>query len=223
MEEGRPNGRGPLAVRMRRLRSGLEGSFGHARTSAFFVTLAAAFIAAGGTATDISQDQVLMLWGGVSPDGRLRLDPAFVMDAPEKMPSSPGPYRIEVTGEGGSGLLSLDFDMDEISDGSGGFLFMAPFREEWRGALERIVLRGPEGTVTLDRYTHRPMAIVIDRASGQIRAILRGAAAEARIEAMAAEGAEAGSTANDTRVLVSYGLPSSSGPPAPGPPRSGPS
>lgn len=146
-----------------------------------------------------------MLWGGISPDGRLRLDPAFVMDAPEKMPSSPGPYHIEVTGEGASPLLSLDFDMDEISDGSGSFLFMAPFREEWRGALDRIVLRGPEGTVTLDRYTHRPMAIVIDRASGQIRAILRGAAAEARIEA-AAE-AQQPDAADGTRVLVSYGLP----------------
>ena len=82
---------------------------------------------------------------------------------------------------------------------------MAPFREEWRGTLDRIVLRGPEGTITLDRDTRRPMAIVIDRASGQIRAILRGDAVEARIEAAETEGeAEA---ADGTRVLVSYGLP----------------
>ena len=173
----------------------------------FFVASAAALVAVEGTATDFTQDQVLMLWGGVSPDGRLRFDPAFVMDAPEKMPSRAGPYRIEVSGDGGSELLSLDFDMDEISDGSGGFLFMVPFRDEWRGTLDRIVLRGPEGSVTLDRDTHRPMVIVIDRASGQIRAILRGAAAEARIESMAAQGAEPGNAAGDTRVLVSYGLP----------------
>lgn len=146
-----------------------------------------------------------MLWGGVTPGGQLRLDPAFVMDAPENLPSASGPYRLEVTGDGGATLLSLDFAMDEISDGSGGFLFMAPFREEWRGTLERIVLSGPSGTATLDRNTHRPMVIVIDRASGQIRAILRGDAAEARI-AERAEGAQA-EAADGTRILVSYGLP----------------
>ena len=152
-----------------------------------------------------------MLWGGVTPDGELRLDPAFVMDAPETLPPTPGPYRLEVVGAAGSTLLSLDFKMDEISDGSGGFLFMAPFREEWRGALDRIVLTGPAGTATLDRETRRPMAIVIDRASGRIRAILRGAAAEDRIAAAAEEGqvdtAGAIETADGTRVLVSYGLP----------------
>ncbi len=152
-----------------------------------------------------------MLWGGVTPDGELRLDPAFVMDAPEKLPSAPGPYRLEVVGAAGATLLSLDFEMDEISDGSGGFLFMAPFLEQWLGALDRIVLTGPAGTATLDRETHRPMAIVIDGASGQIRAILRGAAAEARIAAAMEQGpadaAEVIETADGTRLLVSYGLP----------------
>ena len=154
-----------------------------------------------------------MLWGGVTPDGELRLDPAFVMDASEKLPSAPGPYRLQVVGAAGATLLSLDFEMDEISDGSGGFLFMAPFRDQWRGALDRIVLTGPAGTATLDRDTRRPMAIVIDRASGQIRAILRGAAAEARIAAAAEQGeadaAEVIEMSEGTRVLVSYGLPGS--------------
>ena len=228
MEEGRPGGRGELAARRGLRGHGHRWGCGSRRTPAALVALAAAGIAsvAAGTigtgaiavtaacahtpaappATDTPQSQALMLWGGVSPDGQLRLDPAFVMDAPEKLPAASGPYRIEVTGDGGTTLLSLDFAMDEISDGGGGFLFMAPFREEWRGALDRIVLRGPEGTITLDRDTYRPMAIVIDRASGQIRAILRGAAAEARIEATETEGTEAGA-ADGTRVLVSYGLP----------------
>ena len=231
MEEGRPGWHGASPVRWRLPRRGHRWGCGSRRTPAAFVALAAATITsvAAGTigtgaiavtaacahtpaappappATDTPQSKALMLWGGVSPDGQLRLDPAFVMDAPEKLPAASGPYRIEVTGDGGTTLLSLDFAMDEISDGGGGFLFMAPFREEWRGALDRIVLRGPEGTITLDRDTRRPMAIVIDRASGQIRAILRGAAAEARIEAAETEGTAADAV-DGTLVLVSYGLP----------------
>ena len=84
---------------------------------------------------------------------------------------------------------------------------MVPFMDDWP-ALERIVLTGPEGTAALDRDTHVPMAIVVDRASGRIRAILRGEAAEARIaDAAAAEGTQADTSESGTRVLVSYGLP----------------
>jgi len=203
VEEGRPSGRGGLTARQHRLGHGLRGGCGLGRTPWLLACLAAAVVATA--ATDAHQSQVLMLWGGVTPDGQLRLDPAFVMDAPEKLPSAPGPYRLEVVGGAGATLLSLDFTMDEISDGGGGFLFMAPFREEWRGALDRIVLTGPAGTATLDREPRRPMAIVIDGASGQIRAILRGAAAEARIAA-AADKPQTGA-AGGSRVLVSYGLP----------------
>lgn len=230
MEKGRRGGGRGLAARRQLPGHGFRLGCGSRRTPVPFAVLAAATVAtaAAGTiatgaiaattgcahapaappappATDAPQSRTLMLWGGVTPGGQLRLDPAFVMDVPEKLPSSAGPYRLEVVGDGGATLLALDFAMDEISDGGGGFLFMAPFREEWRGTLDRIVLRGPEGTITLDRDTRRPMAIVIDRASGQIRAILRGDAVEARIEAAETEGeAEA---ADGTRVLVSYGLP----------------
>lgn len=231
MEEGRPSGLGGLAARRLLPGHGVRWGCGSRRTPAALVALAAATVAtaAAGTiatgaiaatatcahapaappappGTDTPQSKALMLWGGVSPDGQLRLEPAFVMDSPEKLPSAPGPYRLEVVGDGGATLLSLDFAMDEISDGGGGFLFTAPFREEWHGALDRIVLSGPTGTATLDRETRRPMAIVIDRASGQIRAILRGDAAEARIEAAETGGTEA-DVADGTRVLVSYGLP----------------
>ena len=231
MERVRPGGRGGLAARRRLPRRGRRWGCGSRRTPATLVALvavgittgAAASTAARATATTLAcarapaapaasqatnahQSRVLMLWGGVTPDGQLRLEPAFVMDSPEKLPSASGPYRLEVVGDGGVTLLSLDFAMDEISDGGGGFLFMAPFREEWRGALDRIVLSGPTGTATLDRETRRPMAIVIDHASGQIRAILRGDAAEARIEAADTGGTEA-EAADGTRVLVSYGLP----------------
>ena len=147
-----------------------------------------------------------MLWGGVSPDGDLHLDPAFVLDAPASLPDEIGPYRIEVFGAGRVSLVSLDFEMGRMSEGGGGFVFMVPFRDDWP-ALDRIVLTGPEGTAWLDRDTRVPMAIVIDRASGRIRAILRGDAAEARIAAAADESTQANAAVSDTRVLVSYGLP----------------
>ena len=51
-----------------------------------------------------------------------------------------------------------------------------------------------------------PRAIGVDRASGRIRAILRGDAAEARIAANE-EGAQPDTADSGTRVLVSYGLP----------------
>lgn len=158
-----------------------------------------------------------MLWGGVSPDGELRLDPAFLLDVPASMPDAPGPYRLEGVADDGARLFALDFEMGRMSKGGGGFVFMVPFRPEWLGtpdrrpapgpALSRIVLTGPEGTATLDRETHVPMAIVMDRATGQIRAILRGEDAEARIAAMSEPGSQTDAALGDTRVAVSYGLP----------------
>ena len=176
-----------------------------------------------------------MLWGGVSPTGALHLDPAFVLDAPATPPPPPGPYNLEGIDDDGATLFSLDFEMGQMSEGGGGFVFMLPFREEWLGAadstaaadstdaatraaaadptttasptLARIVLTGPEGSATLDRETRVPMAIVIDRATGRIRAILRGEDAEARIAALSETGAQADAAGDDTRVVFSYGLP----------------
>ena len=210
---------------------GLGCSRWHIHAAAFPVAFATACAAAAGTAASAPQagnprtpsgdalpgaatepdanrlqSRSLMLWGGVTPGGDLHLDPAFVLDAPTSLPDDPGPYRIEVFGEDRASLVSLDFRMGQISEGGGGFVFTVPFRDDWP-PLDRIVLTGPEGTVALDRETHVPMAIVVDRASGQIRAILRGDAAEARIAAAAQEGARADTADSGTRVLVSYGLP----------------
>ena len=203
MEEGRAPGRGQSPARLRPL----SNRRGRIRAAVPPVVLAAVCAAAGGTAGLAPQDRSLMLWGGVSPGGDLRLDPAFVLDAPASLPDGPGPYRIEVFGDGRASLFSADFTMGRMSKGGGGFVFTVPFRDDWP-ALERIVLTGPEGTAALDRDSHVPTAIVVDRASGRIRAILRGEAAEARIAAAAAaEGAQADTAESGTRVLVSYGLP----------------
>ena len=159
---------------------------------------AAAVLAAGGRA------KRLLLWGSVSPDGELSLDPAFVLDAPVKMPSRPGPYRIEGFGAAGNTEFSLEFEMDELSLGGGSFLFMIPFEEARLVSLERVVLSGPERTVELNGETNNPMAIIIDRATGRIRSVLRGEAAAGRAAALAGQAA---AQDRGAEVLVSRGLP----------------
>ena len=76
---------------------------------------------------------------------------------------------------------------------------MIPYKDEWATTLHRIVISGPEGTATLDRDTNRPTAIVIDRVTGRIRAILRDYDG-GLVQPMGL--ADAG-----TEVLVSYGIP----------------
>ena len=148
----------------------------------------------------------LLLWGRVNPEGELRLDPAFALDAPAQLPSNSGPYRVEGLSKDGTRAFALDFEMEEVSEGGASFLFLVPFAEDRIASLDRIVLSGPEGSTALERETRAsPVAIVMDRATGRIRSILRGEAAEAANATVAAD-ARAGAVPRE-RVLVSYGLP----------------
>ena len=157
-------------------------------------------------ARDRSQGSRLLLWGHVSAEGELRLDPAFSLDAPAKRPSGSGPYRVEGFARDGTSAFALDFDMDKVSEGGGSFLFLVLFGEDRLASLERIALSGPEGSTALERSTPtRPMAIVIDPATGRIRSILRGEAAEVAIAAGAADVPPG--TVPREQLLVSYGVP----------------
>ena len=60
-------------------------------------------------------------------------------------------------------------------DGSSSFAFVLPVHPEWGDELAGITLSGPGGSVTLDQDTDRPVTILRNPRSGQIRAILRGA------------------------------------------------
>ena len=159
-------------------------------------------------ARDDSRGSRLLLRGHVSAEGELHLDPAFALDAPAQMPSGPGPYRVEGFARDGTTAFALDFDMEMVSEGGGSFLFLVPFAGDRIASLERIVLSGPEGATVLDRETRAPpVAIVMDPATGRIRSILRGEAAEAASATVAAD-ARSGAVPRE-RVLVSYGLPGS--------------
>ena len=148
----------------------------------------------------------LLLWGQLSAEGELQLDPAFALDAPAQLPSGSGPYRVEAFSGDGTRALALDFEMETVSEGGGSFLFLVPLAQDVIAGLERIVLSGPEGTTALERETRAsPVAIVMDRATGRIRSILRGEAAQSANATVAADARS--ETVPRERVLVSYGLP----------------
>ena len=121
----------------------------------------------------------LLLWGGISEDSVPFLEPAFVVDAPPALPDSAGEYLVTGRTTGGGELFSLSFAMPETADGNGSssFVFALPLHPEWSGQLARITLSGPGGSDTLDEETDRPVTILRNSRTGQIRGILRGSAA----------------------------------------------
>lgn len=74
---------------------------------------------------------------------------------------------------------------------------------EWAGRLARITLSGPDGSATLDKSTNRPMAILRDPRTGQVRGFLRDPPSATRV----ASDAAAGVAAQGLDVLFSRGLP----------------
>ena len=152
----------------------------------------------------------LLLWGGVDALGEPFLEPAFVLDAPPAVPTSPGAYRLTGRTENGGELFSLSFDMPETADGDGGsaFVISLPVSAEWAGWPASITLSGPAGSTTMDRATDRPMAILRDPESGRVRGILRGPESVDPARAVAMAGlASATAAGPELEVLVSRGIP----------------
>ena len=142
--------------------------------------------------------ETLLLWGGVH-EGGLRLEPAFAHDARLKLPETPGPYQLEGLDAEGYRLFSFSFTPDALDHGGSSFLFAIPFEPAWTEDLDRITLTGPEGSTALDRDTGGRAALIIDRASGQVRTIAR--------DWSAVNAAAAAAMAADAQVEVIRGLP----------------
>ena len=111
------------------------------------------------------QAEVIVLSGGVV-DGDLRIKPAFRATSTARLPAGPGSYRIEGFA-GDAREFSLSFAPGEDQFGNKYFLFMVP-----SGALDRITLTGPEGTVTIGADDERTTLVVRDSSSGRVRGIL---------------------------------------------------
>ena len=119
----------------------------------------------------------LLLWGGVDPDGDPFLNPAFVADAPAALPDSAGAYTVTGWDAGGGVLFSLSFAMPVVQserEAGSAFVVALPVRPGWAGALAAVALSGPgDASATLDADSDRPMAILIDRHTRRVRAVLR--------------------------------------------------
>ncbi len=149
----------------------------------------------------------LLVWGGVDEAGVPFLEPAFVVDATPTLPDSAGEHRITGRTSGGGELFSFGFHMPDDPHGENtgaGFVFALPVRPGWANALASITLSGPGGSFTLDGETDRPMTILRDSSTGQVRGILRDLAGPhgAQADAAGASGAEQG-----LETLFSRGIP----------------
>jgi len=121
---------------------------------------------------DLPAEQTLLLRGR-AVNGTLMLEPAFIIETQPVMPEGEGPYRLEGVGARGRVVFSFDFAPTPLEFGGGDFLFAIPYDAELNGALERVVVSGPEGEFTLGPSSTSPMAIITNRDNGQVRAILR--------------------------------------------------
>ena len=140
----------------------------------------------------------LLLWGRTGP-GELALDPAFLVDLPAMLPESEGPYRLEGFGPAGERRFGFRFAPRPVEFGGGMFLFAVPYDPAVDGELAQVVLSGLESAVTLEPFGSSPMAIVTERGSGRVRAILRGWTGEA------VPGLDL--SPDETEILISEGLP----------------
>ena len=148
----------------------------------------------------------LLLWGGIRDDGQPYLDPAFVIDAIPSLPATGGEYAIEGTTADGMPIFSFTFDMPTTGDAEGvetSFVFALPVQAEWEEDLARITLLGPHGSVALEEATDRPMAILRDLRTGQVRGFLRNLPTASHAAPHTAE--PSGSPALD--MLFSRGIP----------------
>ncbi len=139
-------------------------------------------------------EQTLLLRGR-AVNGELMLEPAFLVETRPVLPEGDGPYRLEGFGSGGRVVFSLDFTPTPLEFGGGDFLFALPYDAESDGTLERVVVSGPEGEFALGPSSTSPMAIIINRDNGQVRAILRD------------WNGGLGLVDGNTEILVSDGLP----------------
>ena len=128
----------------------------------------------------IADRKGLLIWGGVNADGKLVIEPAFVVDAPPLLPDGSGPYRVAGLDAESGELFRMTFAMPETADADGPvrtFAFVLPAAPDWPEALASITLTGPEGNVSVDRDGSTMMAMLIDPATGKVRGLLRDWAA----------------------------------------------
>ena len=120
--------------------------------------------------------EALLLWGGTDSDGVPFLEPAFATRATPSRPEAGGDHTLTGFDAQGRRLFFVSFTMGSTadSDGRSTFAFTLPAEPAWGHSLARITLSGPGGLATLDMDTNRPVVILRNPQTGQVRGILRG-------------------------------------------------
>ena len=163
--------------------------------------------AAAALSAEADPTRALLFWGGRDQDGVPYLDPAFVVEASPSVPASGGEYTIRGAAADGMPIFSFSFDMPVTADAEGeetSFVFALPVQREWAGNLVSITLSGPGGSATLDESTDRPMAILRDPKTRQVRGFLSDLPAGESAQAAAKHAMVADP---ELEVLFSRGIP----------------
>ncbi len=147
----------------------------------------------------------LLIWGGLDKNEKPFLEPAFVVSAQPSLPRIDGPYRITGEDEHGNDLFSMPFGILENGCGTkgGSFAFILPVQDDWAGNLARIVFSGPEGVSVLEDESDLSATLLLDRATGNVRGILRNwseAAAKPAVARLLPPESE-------LEILTSHGIP----------------
>lgn len=145
----------------------------------------------------------MLIWGRII-NGSVILEPSFMVQAPARLPSEPGPHRVEAFDAAGGRIFSLSFSGELVADLPAGaerhFAYVVPLsaQEQARVAALRLTGNGlttmrlplraatgvpaaPEvgavraGTETRVQWNPAyPMALVRDAASGEVLSFARG-------------------------------------------------
>jgi hypothetical protein len=87
----------------------------------------------------------LLIWGRIQ-NGSVVLEPAFVVNAPARLPSHPGPHRVEGFDAGGSQVFALSFEGEVVPDLPQGeerqFAYVVPLAATDRARLAGLRLVG---------------------------------------------------------------------------------
>ncbi|HWP69738.1 MAG TPA: zinc-dependent metalloprotease family protein [Gemmatimonadaceae bacterium] len=165
-----------------------------------------------GQAAPGSVGPALVVWGQIV-DGKPVLEPAFMADTRASLPPTPGRHRIEARDQSGRVVFSHSFEGDQVADGPGRdlrqFAFAIPIDPSVAASLASLRLMSADGSVaewSAPTVVAAPpgelqatsvgdgevafrlsgpgrLAVVRDRANGQIIAFVRGASTVVRTRA----------------------------------------
>ncbi|MGH7580822.1 MAG: CARDB domain-containing protein [Gemmatimonadales bacterium] len=109
----------------------------------------------------------LLVWGRIV-NGRAILEPAFRVTARPRLPSRPGPYRLEARAAAGERIFGLDFTPLEVADdpaGSKHFSFIVPLRPERAARIASLHLAGAGVSASLTQASAEPVMVEAIRAA----------------------------------------------------------